>query len=94
MVIIYTTPNCPFCVKAKEFLKSQNVEYVEYNVAEDKEKAQEMVKKTGQTAVPVLEVNGRIIIGFDVDAIKKALKLPKRTREDFMNHLFYDPFDM
>jgi len=59
---------------AKSYLKNNNVPFTEYNVAQDSQKAQEMVKKSGQMGVPVLDVNGKIIIGFDRAAIDKALK--------------------
>lgn len=73
-VKIYTTPTCPWCVKAKTYLKSKNVPYEELNVAED-EKAQEvMIEKSGQRGVPVLDINNTIIVGYDVDAIDQALK--------------------
>lgn len=73
-VTIYTTPTCGFCHMAKSYLKNNNVPFTEYNVAQDSLKAQEMVKKSGQMGVPVLDVNGKIIIGFDRAAIDKALK--------------------
>jgi glutaredoxin len=59
---------------AKSYLQSNNVSFVEYNVASNSERAQEMVRKSGQMGVPVLDVNGKIIIGFDRAAIDKALK--------------------
>ncbi len=74
-VFVYSTDACPFCVKAKEFLKKNKVSFEEFNVAEDSEKLGEMVKKTGQTGVPVLDIEGKIIIGFDEPRIKQALGL-------------------
>jgi len=59
---------------AKSYLQSNNVPFTEYNVASNSEKAQEMVRKSGQMGVPVLDVNGKVIIGFDRGAIDKALK--------------------
>ncbi|MFP4442811.1 MAG: glutaredoxin domain-containing protein [Spirochaetia bacterium] len=73
-VSIYTTPSCGYCVKAKEYLKQNNISFSEYNVAQDMRKAEEMVKKSGQMGVPVLDVNGRIIIGFNQPEIDKALR--------------------
>jgi len=69
-----STPTCGFCRMAKSYLQSNNVSFVEYNVASNSERAQEMVRKSGQMGVPVLDVNGKIIIGFDRAAIDKALK--------------------
>jgi glutaredoxin-like YruB-family protein len=75
-VVIYTTPACPSCMAAKTFLQKNGIEFVEINVASDKGAAIKMIEKTGQMSVPVLDINGKIIVGFDRDAIKRALKLP------------------
>ena len=74
-VIIYTTPTCPYCAMAKMFLKEHGVSFVEKNVAQDRAAADEMIKKSGQIGVPTIDINGEIIVGFDRDAIKKALEL-------------------
>jgi glutaredoxin 3 len=73
-VAIYTTPTCGFCKVAKEFFRSQHISFTEYNVASDQRKAEEMVRKSGQMGVPVIDVNGRIIVGFNKPEIEKALK--------------------
>ncbi|PIN86004.1 NrdH-redoxin [Candidatus Woesearchaeota archaeon CG10_big_fil_rev_8_21_14_0_10_44_13] len=75
MVKVYSTPTCPYCVMAKNFLKENNIHFQEFNVADDAAARDEMVKKSGQMGVPVLEINGKFIVGFDKDALKKALKL-------------------
>jgi glutaredoxin-like YruB-family protein len=72
-VKVYSTTTCPWCVKAKEFLKEKNIEFEDINVGENQEAAKEMVEKSGQMGVPVLDINGTIIVGFDKDAIEKAL---------------------
>lgn len=74
-VKVYSTPTCTYCQKAKEFLKENNVEYQNINVAEDEEAREEMIEKTGQMGVPVIEIEDTIIVGFDKEALKKALKL-------------------
>lgn len=74
-VIVYSTSTCSYCIMAKDFLKDHNIKFKDINVAEDQKAAQEMVKKSGQSGVPVIDINGEIIIGFDKDKIKKALKL-------------------
>jgi len=74
-VKIYTTPMCPWCKKTKEFFKDNNIEYEEINIAGNHEAAHEMIEKSGQMAVPVIEVSGEIIVGYDVKKLKKALKL-------------------
>lgn len=73
MVKVYSTNSCPWCVKAKNYLKSINVEFEDLNVSEDMEAREEMIDKSKQMGVPVLDVNGHIIIGFDKTAIDKAL---------------------
>ena len=72
-VIVYSTPTCPWCTKAKSYLKSNNIEFVEKDVAQDQEAAVEMVEKSGQRGVPVLDIDGDIIIGFDRENIDKSL---------------------
>lgn len=61
------------CVKAKTFLKSENIEFQELNVQDDMEAREEMIKKSNQMGVPVLDINDNIIIGFDKPAILRAL---------------------
>lgn len=74
-VKIYTTSTCPWCVKTKEFLKAHNVKYEEVNVGVDEKARNEMFEKSGQFGVPVTNVNGTIIVGYDKEALKKALSL-------------------
>lgn len=73
MIKVYTTDSCPWCVKAKNYLKSKNIAFEELNVAEDMDARQEMVQKSRQMGVPVLDINGTVIIGFDKPAIDTAL---------------------
>ncbi len=72
-VALYSTPTCAYCRKAKDYLRERKVNFTEYNVASDQSKADEMVKKSGQMGVPVLDVNGRIIVGFNQPEIERAL---------------------
>ena len=74
-VAIYTTPTCKFCKMTKEFFKAHNVQYTEYNVVEDKTKAAEAIEKSGQMGVPVVDIDGTIIVGFDEKALRTALKI-------------------
>ncbi len=74
-VKVYSTPTCPWCHRAKDFLKELKVEFEDINVAEDQKAAEEMVEKSGQRGVPVIDIDGEIIIGFNPDEIKKALKI-------------------
>lgn len=72
-VKVYSTPTCPFCIRAKQFLKDNNVAFENIDVSTDDAAAQLMIKKSGQMGVPVLEIDEEIIIGFDKDKIKEAL---------------------
>jgi len=74
-VKVYSTTMCPYCVMAKDFLKKNKVKFEDINLEKNEEAVQEMVEKSGQTGVPVLDIDGTIIIGFDVEKIKKVLKL-------------------
>ncbi len=73
-VRIYSTPNCPYCVQAKRYLKDQGIPFEEYDVSRNQQKAEEMLRKSGQAGVPVLDVNGRILVGFRPDDILRAWK--------------------
>ncbi|MBD7914329.1 glutaredoxin family protein [Clostridium sp. Sa3CUN1] len=75
MVKVYSTNSCPWCVKAKNYLKSVNVEFEEFNVQEDMMARDEMINKSKQMGVPVLDINGTVIVGFDKNAIDKALNI-------------------
>jgi len=74
-VKVYSTPGCPWCAKAKEFLKANNIKYKDIDVAEDSDAAKEMIEKSGQKGVPVIDIDGKILIGFDEGELKGALKL-------------------
>lgn len=73
-VAVYSTKSCPWCVKAKEYLSSLNVQYDAIDVGEDREAAAEIVQKTRQRGVPVVKIGERYIVGFDQNAIQSALK--------------------
>jgi glutaredoxin 3 len=70
---VYSTDTCPYCIMAKDFFKEKNIAFEEINVAEDKEGAKEMVEKSGQMGVPVIDIDGKIIMGFDKAKIESAL---------------------
>ena len=73
-VLIYTSPTCAWCKKTKEFFQQNKVKYEERNIIEEKY-AKEAIDKSGQMGVPVIEVDGKIIVGYDEPALKKALKI-------------------
>lgn len=64
-ITIYSTPTCAYCKMAKEYLKSRNIPYTEFDVSTNQAKQQEMIAKSGQFGVPVIDVGGKIIVGFD-----------------------------
>ena len=70
---MYSTPSCSYCTLAKNYFRKNNIAFTEYNVATDMDKANEMVKKSGQMGVPVLDINGRILVGFNPSEIERAL---------------------
>ncbi|MBR9699097.1 glutaredoxin family protein [Candidatus Woesearchaeota archaeon] len=70
---VYSTPTCPWCTKAKEFLKSKNIEFDDLDVSTDTDARNEMLEKSGQMGVPVLDIKGTIIVGFNQEALEKAL---------------------
>ncbi|MDD5567753.1 MAG: glutaredoxin domain-containing protein [Candidatus Omnitrophica bacterium] len=74
-VKIYSTPTCPWCIRTKQFLKDNSIAFEDYDVGSDQIKADEMVAKSGQMGVPVLDIEGEIIVGFDKERIKAALGL-------------------
>jgi glutaredoxin-like YruB-family protein len=72
-VKVYSTPTCPYCKMAKQYLRENNIAFSDVDVSLDKEAASEMVEKSGQMGVPVIDISGKVIIGFDKDEIKKTL---------------------
>lgn len=73
-VTIYTTPTCVFCKMAKKFFADMNVSYVEKDVATDAVAREEMLKKSGQMGVPVIDIDGEIVVGFDRAQIEKLIR--------------------
>jgi len=74
-VKIYSTPTCPFCIRAKQYLKDNGIAFEDIDVSANQQTVEEMVAKTGQMGVPVLDIDGDIIVGFDKERIKEALGL-------------------
>ncbi|MBI4835266.1 MAG: glutaredoxin family protein [Planctomycetes bacterium] len=72
-VKVYSTPTCPWCRKAKEYLQNKGIQFENCDVSSDRAKADEMVKLTGQMGVPVIVIDKEIIIGFDTAKIDKLL---------------------
>ena len=74
-VIIYSTPTCHYCHLAKDYFMEHNIAYTEYDVAADLKKRQEMVEKSDQMGVPVIDIDGQIVVGFNEDVVAQALGL-------------------
>lgn len=74
-VEIYSTPTCTYCNMAKDFFKKNNITYTEYNVAADATKRAEMVEKSGQMGVPVIEIDNQVVVGYDQKLISNLLGL-------------------
>ena len=74
-VKIYSTPMCVYCVTLKKFLKERGVEFQEIDVSIDEQAAKEMVERSGQMGVPVVEIEGEMIVGFNKEKISKKLGL-------------------
>ena len=72
-VTIYSTPACPWCKRAKEYLSQKSIAYQEYNVAADKDKAKEMINKSGQMSVPVITIDDEVVIGFNQSQLDDLL---------------------
>lgn len=70
---VYSTPTCPYCRMVKNFLNEKGVDFEDVDVSVDRKAAEEMMKKSGQIGVPQIEINEKIIVGFDREAIEKEL---------------------
>lgn len=75
MVKVYSTITCPYCVTLKEYLKEHNIEFEDIDVSQDEKARDEMIEKSGQMGVPVIEINKDIIVGFNKEVIKQLLKI-------------------
>lgn len=76
-VKVYSTPTCPWCKKTKQFLDENKIPYQNFDVASDKAIRDEMVSKTGQLGVPVVDIDGDILVGFDEKWLRQKLNLPQ-----------------
>lgn len=74
-VIVYSLPTCGYCQSAKKYFKNMGVEFTEVDVDKDPEAQKEMIVKSGQFSVPVIDINGKIIVGFQKSAIDALLAL-------------------
>jgi glutaredoxin-like YruB-family protein len=74
-VRVFSTPTCPYCVTLKEYLKENKIAFEDIDVSQDENALNEIVEKTEQTAVPVIDINGQFIIGFDKEKISQLLNI-------------------
>ena len=74
-VKVYSTPTCPYCIQAKKYLDEHNISYENTDVSSNSEAAKEMINKSGQRGVPVLDINGEIVLGFDKEKIDRLLNI-------------------
>jgi len=72
-VVIYSTPTCPYCKRAKDYLSQKRISYVEHNVAEDKDAVKELIQKSGQMGVPVILIDDEVVVGFNQTLLDKLL---------------------
>jgi glutaredoxin-like YruB-family protein len=74
-VIVFSTPNCPYCNMAKRYLRERGIRFRDVDVSRDPAAARDMVRRSGQQGVPVIEINGKIVVGFDRAKINQLLGL-------------------
>ena len=72
-VVVYSTPTCPYCKRAKDYLSRKGIPFVDHNVAQDRDAAKEMIQKSGQMGVPVITVDGEVVIGFNQTVLDRLL---------------------
>lgn len=75
MIKVYSTPTCPYCETLKEYLRENNINFEAVDVSQDKAALDEMIKKSGQMGVPVVDIDGQIVVGFDKKKIDEILNL-------------------
>ncbi len=75
MIKVYSTQTCPYCVTLKAWLKEKGFEFEDVDVGQDEGARDEMIEKSGQMGVPVVDIDGQIVVGFDKEKISKLLKL-------------------
>lgn len=78
MVKLYSTPSCVYCKTLKEYFTKNNIEFANIDVSKDEKELDKMIKDSGQMGVPVVDIDGEIIIGFDKQKIDELLKINKK----------------
>ena len=72
-VRVYSTPTCPYCRTAKKFLAENGIQFQDLDVSKNKEALHEMIHKSGQMGVPVIDIDGNIMVGYDEESLKEKL---------------------
>jgi len=80
-VTLYTTPSCQYCEQAKEYMKEHDIDYKYYDVSEDTDRRKEMIEKSGQMGVPVIELGDELMVGFDEDRFDEMVQEHKEANE-------------
>ena len=72
-VVVYSTPTCPYCKRAKDYFSRKGIPFVDHNVAQDRDAAKEMIQKSGQMGVPVIVIDGEVVVGFNQALLDRLL---------------------
>lgn len=75
MIKVFSTPTCAYCVTLKKFLKEKGVEFQDIDVSQNEKELQEMIDRSGQMGVPVVEIDGQIVVGFNRNKIMELLNI-------------------
>lgn len=81
-ITLYTTPSCQYCEQAKEYMKENDIDYKYYDVSEDTDRRKEMIEKSGQMGVPVIELGDEMMIGFDEERFEKLIEAHKSENDN------------
>ncbi len=73
-VIIYSTPTCPYCVYAKNFFTEKGIDFEDVDVSRDRTRAMEMIQKSGQMGVPVIDIDGKVVVGFQPAVCEELIR--------------------
>ena len=76
---VYSTPTCPYCKLTKEFLQEKSIAFSDIDVSADPAAANDMVKKSGQMGVPVIDIDGQVIVGWNKSALEEALGMKQKA---------------
>ncbi len=77
-VKIYSSPTCSYCMQAKEFFKEKGIEFTDFDVTSNEKYEKEAIEKSGKVGVPVIDIDGKIVFGFDKEKIEEILENAKK----------------